>query len=67
MHNEMYSRRENTQNNIFNSHKPKGFQAIRLFSSYWNEYTGVGNSTIQQAPDTLAQRQGPHMLSLLTF
>lgn len=58
MKQEMYGTRENTQNNSFNLHKPKGFQAIRLFSSYWDKDTSVGKSTIQAAPDTLHKDRG---------
>lgn len=58
MKNEMCDTRENTQNKSFNSHKPKGFQAIRLFSSHWNEDTSVGKSTIQPAPHTLHKDRG---------
>lgn len=54
----MYDTREHTQNNSFNSHKPEGFHAIRLFSSHWNEDTSVGKSTIQPAPHTLHKDRG---------
>lgn len=58
MKTKMSGTRENTQNNSFSSHKFKGFQAIRLFSSYWNEYTSVGKSIIQPTPDTLHKDRG---------